>query len=138
MLVEGGNAEEGGEEDGATREQETEIGALRAKIDELNSAIDTACDEEDYDAADALETELKAVVAALNEFNHSVQRFKNISDYEAARLNYLEDIVEREAMVEDAITGNMLRIKDQVPPAHRSNTRPHDRSGSLAPAPCLL
>ena len=54
------------------------------------------------------------ITAALNEFNHSVQRFKNVADFEAARLNYLEDIVEREAMVEDAITGNMLRIKDQT------------------------
>ena len=52
--------------------------------------------------------------AALNEFNHSVQRFPTAADYEAARLNYLEDIVDREAMVEDAITGNMLRIKDQT------------------------
>ena len=45
------------------------------------------------------------ITAALNEFNHSVQRFKNVAEFEAARLNYLEDIVEREAMVEDAITG---------------------------------
>ena len=51
---------------------------------------------------------------ALNEFNHSVQRFPSVGDYEAARANYLEDIVVREAHVEDAITGNNLRIKDQT------------------------
>ena len=51
---------------------------------------------------------------ALNEFNHSAQRFPSVGDYEAARANYLEDIVVREAQVEDAITGNMLRIKDQT------------------------
>jgi hypothetical protein len=51
---------------------------------------------------------------ALNEFNHSVQRFPSVADYEAARANYLEDIVVREAEVEDAITGNNLRIKDQT------------------------
>ena len=52
--------------------------------------------------------------AALNEFNHSVQRFPSVAEYEAARINYLEDIVVREAHVEDAITGNNLRIKDQT------------------------
>ena len=52
--------------------------------------------------------------AALNEFNHSVQRFPTSAEYEAARCNYLEDIVVREALVEDAITGNNLRIKDQT------------------------
>ena len=54
------------------------------------------------------------VTAALNEFNHSVQRFPSVAEYEAARANYLEDIVVREALVEDAITGNNLRIKDQT------------------------
>ena len=45
------------------------------------------------------------VTCALNEFNHSVQRFASVGEYEAARVNYLEDIVVREAHVEDAITG---------------------------------
>ena len=54
------------------------------------------------------------VTAALNEFNHSTQRFPTVAEYEAARANYCEDIVTREALVEDAITGNMLRIKDQT------------------------
>ena len=54
------------------------------------------------------------LTVALNEFNHSVQRFPSVAEYEAARANYLEDIVVREAHVEDAITGNNLRIKDQT------------------------
>ena len=54
------------------------------------------------------------ITAALNEFNHSVQRFPSVAEYEAARANYCEDIIVREALVEDAITGNMLRIKDQT------------------------
>jgi hypothetical protein len=54
------------------------------------------------------------MVCALNEFNHSIQRFPSVAEYEAARNNYLEDIVVREAHVEDAITGNNLRIKDQT------------------------
>ena len=37
-----------------------------------------------------------------------------MAEYEAARVNYCEDIVVREALVEDAITGNNLRIKDQT------------------------
>ena len=36
---------------------------------------------------------------------HQVQRFPSVAEYEAARANYLEDIVVREALVEDAITG---------------------------------
>ena len=55
-----------------------------------------------------------SITCALNEFNHSVQRFPTVAEYEAARANYLEDIVVREALVEDAITGNQLRIKDQT------------------------
>ena len=54
------------------------------------------------------------LTAALNDFNHSVQRFDVVAEYEAARTSYCEDIVEREQLVEDAITGNMLRIKDQT------------------------
>ena len=63
---------------------------------------------------DSLAGEEQIVIAALNEFNHSVQRFAAAAEYESARANYCEDMVEREAMVEDAITGNMLRIKDQT------------------------
>ena len=36
---------------------------------------------------------------------HQVQRFPSVAEYEAARANYCEDIVVREALVEDAITG---------------------------------
>jgi hypothetical protein len=66
--------------------------------------------------------------AALNEFNHSVQRFPSVAQYEGARANYLEDIVVREALVEDAITGNNLRIISchlpTAPPAHIRPNRP--------------
>ena len=54
------------------------------------------------------------VSAALNEFNHSVQRFPSVSEYEVARQAYCHDMVQREEYVEDAITGNLLRIKDQT------------------------
>jgi Leucine-rich repeat (LRR) protein len=54
------------------------------------------------------------VTIALNAFNHSPQRFPSVAEYESARCNYCEDIVVKEAMVEDAITGNHLRIKDQT------------------------
>ena len=43
-----------------------------------------------------------------------MQRFTTAAEYEGARANYCEDMTEREAMVEDAITGNLLRIKDQT------------------------
>ena len=43
-----------------------------------------------------------------------MQRFPTVADYEATRANYCEDIVTREALVEDAITGNSLLIKDQL------------------------
>ena len=54
------------------------------------------------------------IAAALNEFNHSVQRFGAVAEYEAARQSYCHDMVSREEYVEDAITGNLLRIKDQT------------------------
>ena len=75
--------------------RETEEFGVRAYISSLPGMVNSLC-------------------AALNEFNHAVQRFPSVSEYEAARANYLEDIVTREALVEDAITGNNLRIKDQT------------------------
>ena len=63
---------------------------------------------------DSMAGDEQYIIAALNEFNHSVQRFATAAEYEGARANYCEDMVEREAMVEDAITGNLLRIKDQT------------------------
>lgn len=50
----------------------------------------------------------------LNEFNHSVQRFDDASSYERARTAYCSAIVDSENFVEDAITGNQLRIEEQV------------------------
>ena len=55
-----------------------------------------------------------AIIASLNEFNHSTQRFDQVSEYEKARVSYCEDMMAREEYVEDAITGNQLRIKDQT------------------------
>ena len=52
--------------------------------------------------------EVVRMTIALNEFNHSVQRFPTAAEYEAARANYLEDIVEKESLVEDAITGKKI------------------------------
>ena len=43
-----------------------------------------------------------------------MQRFASAGDYEAARISYCQDMVVREEYVEDAITGNLLRIKDQT------------------------
>ena len=50
----------------------------------------------------------------LNQFNHCVQRFADVAAYEAARRIYCEGIIESENLVEDAITGNLLRIEDQL------------------------
>lgn len=50
----------------------------------------------------------------LNDFNHSVQRFESAAAYSAARTVYLAALVERLSYVEDAITGNRLRIEDQL------------------------
>ena len=53
-------------------------------------------------------------------------------EYEAARVSYCEDMVVREEYVEDAITGNMLRIKDQTPRVDDvtlPTTTPSRRSG---------
>ena len=50
----------------------------------------------------------------LNEYNHSMQRFDDAVAYEVARKVYCAGIVESENQVEDAITGNQLRIEDQL------------------------
>ena len=50
--------------------------------------------------------DVEVVTTSLNEFNHSVQRFASAAEYESNRLSYCENTCEREAMVEDAITGN--------------------------------
>ena len=95
--------------------QETEkIGTLNQRI--VVNVLETRYldDSTQRSMVSSLAGEAILITAALNEFNHSVQRFKSVAEYEAARTNYCEDIVEKEAMVEDAITGNMLRIKDQT------------------------
>ena len=50
----------------------------------------------------------------LNEYNHAVQRFANKDEYEKMRVDHCLVIVENNAKVEDAITGNTLNIKDQL------------------------
>ena len=54
------------------------------------------------------------LTCSLNEFNHSVQRFASAADFERCRLAYCKDIISSEDKVEDAITGNELRIEDQL------------------------
>ena len=54
------------------------------------------------------------VEADLNEFNHAVQRFASKDEYEKMRVDHCQVIVEKNAQVEDAITGNTLFIKDQL------------------------
>ena len=46
--------------------------------------------------------------------NHCVQHFENAAAYEATRVSYCRHECEKWQMVEDAITGNRLRIKDQL------------------------
>ena len=53
-------------------------------------------------------------VQDLNEYNHAVQRFANKDEYEKMRVDHCLVIVENNAKVEDAITGNTLNIKDQL------------------------
>ena len=50
----------------------------------------------------------------LNEFVHAVQRFGSVGEYESTRLAYCSTIVSEQCHVEDAITGNVLRIEDQL------------------------
>lgn len=53
-------------------------------------------------------------VKDLNEVNHAVQRFANVELFEQCRTSYCAGIVISEDKVEDAITGNELRIEDQL------------------------
>lgn len=50
----------------------------------------------------------------LNPFNHSVQRFASVAAYEAARAAHCDDLISATEIVEDAITGNVLRVGDQL------------------------
>ena len=56
----------------------------------------------------------KQVERDLNEFAHTVQRFRDGEQYESTRSAYCSDIVAEQCHVEDAITGNILRIEDQL------------------------
>ena len=50
----------------------------------------------------------------LNEFDHCIQRLGSAAAYEGARSSYCVAIVSEQCHVEDAITGNVLRIEDQL------------------------
>ena len=50
----------------------------------------------------------------LNEYNHSIQRVQNRDEYENMRVDHCLEIIEKNAYVEDAITGNTLKIQDQL------------------------
>ena len=65
-------------------------------------------------AAAAVEVEVEEEVKDLNEFNHAVQRFSSVGAYEGHRAEYCRGIVVSEDTVEDAITGNHLRIEDSA------------------------
>ena len=65
-------------------------------------------------AATSIELNGEEEVRDLNEFNHSLQGFDNETVYEETRRTYCAGIVESENQVEDAITGNQLRIEDQL------------------------
>lgn len=68
----------------------------------------------DADSKHADQPETEDEVRDLNDYNHSVQRFPSAGEYEVARANYCNAIVQVEDKVEDAITGNELRIEDQL------------------------
>ena len=61
-----------------------------------------------------LKSSKQLVEADLNEYNHAIQRFASKDDYEKSRVDHCMNIVENNAKVEDAITGNTLLIKDQL------------------------
>jgi hypothetical protein len=56
----------------------------------------------------------RSVTFDLNEFNHCQQLFTSALEYEEMRMKYLQQLVDRLAFVEDAITGNRLNIDDQL------------------------
>ena len=65
----------------------------------------------------AVRIEGAVVELDLNEMNSAPQRFESVAKYEEARREYCEALVEQGQYVEDAITGNKLRIAVRPPPA---------------------
>ena len=65
-----------------------------------------------YEAGPSGEAEEE--VRDLNDYNHSQQSFDSEAAYDETRCEYCAGIVASENEVEDAITGNKLRIEDQM------------------------
>ena len=57
--------------------------------------------------------EAQPIVVDLNECNHSEQRFDTAAQYEEARKIFCQELRDENEFVEDAITGQKLRIEDQ-------------------------
>ena len=66
----------------------------------------------------------RKIFADLNEFNHCLQLFPSVDEYEAARTAYLEELVDKLAHIQDAITGNRLNVDDQVRVCCRKSSSP--------------
>ena len=56
----------------------------------------------------------RSVLYDLNELNHCCPRFDSVSAYDAARVKYFDLVLKGMNLIEDAITGNKLRIGDQL------------------------
>ena len=56
----------------------------------------------------------RAQPVALNQYNHVLQRFESAAAYEAARTDYCARLASKLAVIEDAITGNMLDLQTQT------------------------
>jgi hypothetical protein len=66
------------------------------------------------DGASVVHGVTAACAYVAQEFVHAVQRFGSAAEYEGSRLTYCQGIVAEQCFVEDAITGNVLRIEDQL------------------------
>mmetsp|Transcript_13926 Transcript_13926/g.35924 ORF Transcript_13926/g.35924 Transcript_13926/m.35924 type:complete len:1262 (+) Transcript_13926:78-3863(+) len=53
-------------------------------------------------------------IVDLNEFNHAPQHFESVAEYASTRVAYLEQIIDKLSLIEDAITGNRLNCDDQL------------------------
>ena len=55
-----------------------------------------------------------ATTIDLNDYNHTKQRFETVQEYHQARTTYITELIDKLALIEDAITGNRLNADDQV------------------------
>ena len=84
--------------------------------------------------------ELRASHFDLNEFNHGVLdgRFASLDDMESARTRYLTGMMAAGALVEDAITGKLLRIRDQLIYVKIGNTAVSQRHAHIRDVQSLV